>query len=310
VATPQGTVLVCEVGPRDGLQNEKTILDVARKVDLIDQLSSCGFGRIEAVSFVNPARVPQMADAEQVMDNITRRPGTTYSGLALNLRGAQRALDSGIDRINFAFAVTETFNQRNQGRRIAESLQELESITELARDAGVPCTATLGASFGCPFEGIVPVETVGQLAGTVAGAGVDEVVIADTIGVGVPTQVTDLVGAVREAAGDVRIGCHLHHTRNTGIANAIAAIDAGVEVLDASVGGAGGCPFAPKATGNVPTEDLVYVLHGMGHLTPVRLPELLTVARWLESELGHVLPGMVKQAGLEWHENPVERTSV
>lgn len=205
--TEQNTVLVCEVGPRDGLQNEETILAPRRKVELIDQLSSCGCERIEAASFVNPDRVPQMAHAEQVMNDITRRRGTSYSGLVLNLRGAKRALDSGVDRINFAFAVTETFNQRNQGRRIAESLQDFERMAELARDAGIQCTATLGASFGCPFEGEVPVKTVGQLAHRVTVAGADEVVISDTIGVGVPTQVTALVRAVRAAAGDVRLGC-------------------------------------------------------------------------------------------------------
>lgn len=294
-------VLVCEVGPRDGLQNEARTLTPRRRVELVDRLSSCGFERIEAVSFVSASRVPQMAFAEEVMRGITRRAGTTYSGLALNLRGARRALDCGVDRINFAFAATETFNRRNQGRPIAESLRELADVAERARDANVPCTATLGAALGCPFEGVVSVDTVAGLAGQAARAGADEIVLADTIGVGVPSQVAALVRAARDAAGDVRLGCHLHDTRNTGIANAVAALAEGVETLDASVGGAGGCPFAPGATGNIPTEDLLYVLHGMGYQTGVGVAEVIAAAEWLEREIGHPLPGMVKRAGLDWH---------
>lgn len=300
-----GEVLVCEVGPRDGLQNEARVLTPQRRVELIDRLSACGFQRIEAVSFVSPKLVPQMADAEDVMGRIDRRPGTAYSSLVLNLRGAQRALACGVDRLNFAFVVTETFNQRNQGRSRDESLGEFEQIAGLARDEDVPCTVTLGASFGCPFEGPVDPRSVAALAAAVVGTGADEVVISDTIGVGVPTQVTRLVQAVRDVAPTVRLGCHLHHTRNTGLANAVAALHEGVELLDASVGGAGGCPFAPNAAGNIPTEDLLYLLQGMGYAVPVDLPALIPVAAWLETELGHRLPGMVKQAGLEWHPAPV-----
>lgn len=298
---PRDRVLVCEVGPRDGLQNEERVLPPAVRAELVDRLAACGFERIEAVSFVSSKRVPQMADAEQVMHLVDRRPGTAYSGLVLNVRGAERALACGMDRINFAFVVTESFNQRNQGRTVDESVAEFERVAAAAQLAGVPCTVTLGASFGCPFEGPVPAASVAALARAVTDAGADEVVVSDTIGVAVPTQVTEVVGRVREAAGRVRLGCHLHHTRNTGIANAVAALAEGVEVLDASVGGAGGCPFAPNASGNVPTEDLLYTLQGMGYDLPVDLPRLLSVAGWLEQQLGHRLPGMVKQAGLEWH---------
>ncbi|MPZ61288.1 MAG: hydroxymethylglutaryl-CoA lyase [Propionibacteriales bacterium] len=298
---PGPGVLVCDVGPRDGLQNEDRILTAAQRADLINELADAGCPRIEAVSFVNPKRVPQMAHAEEVMERIVRSPSTTYSGLVLNIRGAERAVDCGIDRINFAFAVTETFNQRNQGSTVQESLAAFEQIAELARDADIPCTATLGASFGCPFEGPVPAARVAKLAAALANCGADELVISDTIGVGVPTQVSALTNAVRDVAENMTIGCHFHNTRNTGIANAATALAEGVRLLDASVGGAGGCPFAPKATGNICTEDLVYMLHGMGYETGIDLPNLLRVAEWLESELGHQLPGMVKQAGLNWH---------
>ena len=296
-----GSVTVCEVGPRDGLQNEDQVLSPQRRADLIDRLSACGFERIEAVSFVSATRVPQMAGAEAVLEHITRRPGTDYTALVLNVRGAERAVASGVDRINFAFVVTETFNRRNQGRSVAESLRDAEQIMDMARAAGIPCTVTLAASFGCPFEGPVAPGAVASLAAAAAGAGADEVVLADTIGVAVPTQVRDVVAAVRAAAGRVRLGCHFHNTRNTGLVNAVTALAEGVEILDASVGGAGGCPFAPKATGNIPSEDLLYLLQGMGYDVRVDLPRLLLVATWLEGELAHQLPGLVKQAGLTWH---------
>jgi isopropylmalate/homocitrate/citramalate synthase len=295
-------ILVCEVGPRDGLQNESRLLTVAQRSELIDRLAWAGCQRIEAVSLVNPKRVPQMADAEAVMRNVHKRADTTYSALVLNLRGAQRALDCGVDRLNFAFAVTETFNQRNQGSSVKGSLATFERIVQLAAGAGLPCTATLGASFGCPFEGPVSPARVGRLASAVADFGADEVVISDTIGVGVPTQVTDLIDATRNAVGELPLGCHFHNTRNTGIANALMALQEGVELLDASVGGAGGCPFAPNATGNICTEDLVYMLDGMGYETRITLSDLIPVAQWLEDQLAHPLPGMVKAAGVDWHD--------
>lgn len=291
-------VTICEVGPRDGLQNEAKLLSVETRVELIDRLSACGLPRIEAVSFINPQRVPQMAQAEEVLARIKRRPGTRYAGLVLNERGAERAIAAGVDELHFAQAVTETFNQRNQGASVAESADQFERIAARARQAGIYCTATIGVSFGCPFEGRVAEEAVWALAERFYRAGAQEIVLADTIGVGVPTQVTMFIAGLYERLGvDVPIGCHFHNTRNTGMANACAAIAAGVRLLDASVGGTGGCPFAPKATGNIPTEDLVYMLRGMGYQTGVDLGGLIDTAIWLERALEHQLPGMVMKAG-------------
>lgn len=298
-----GPLVVCEVGPRDGLQNEERVLPVATRVALVDRLSTCGFARIEVGSFVSPRRVPQMADTEAVFAAITRRPDTTYVGLALNPRGAERAVASGVDRLSFAFVATETFNQRNQGRSVDESLRDLEEVVQIATAGGVRTTAYVGASFGCPFEGPVAPERVLDLAVRAHACGVDEVSFADTIGVAVPTQVTAVVaGAAARLPPDVRLGCHLHNTRNTGIANAVAAFNAGVSVVDASVGGAGGCPFAPKATGNIASEDLVYLLDGMGITAGVDSRAVVETAHWLEEQLGRRLPGMVKDAGVDWHE--------
>jgi isopropylmalate/homocitrate/citramalate synthase len=294
-------IVVCEVGPRDGLQNEERVLSVADRVALVDRLSACRLPRIEVGSFVNTRRVPQMADTERVFDAINRRPDTAYVGLSLNVRGAERAIASGVDRLNFAFVVTETFNQRNQGRTVNESLRELRRVVSLASAAGVPTTAILGASFGCPFEGPVPPERVIELATAARSCGADEISFADTIGVAVPAQVTAVARRAREVLPHVRLGCHLHNTRNTGIANAVAALDAGITLLDASVGGAGGCPFAPRATGNIATEDLLYLLDGTGVATGVDTAALIETAQWLEQRLGHRLPGMVKDAGLDWH---------
>lgn len=292
-------ITICEVGPRDGLQNEKKLLSVEARVQLIDRLSACGLARIEAVSFVHPQRVPQMAQAEEVLAQITRQPGTRYAGLVLNERGAERALNAGVDELHFAQAVTETFNRRNQSASVAESVAQFERIAALARRAGIYCTATIGASFGCPFEGLVAPDTVWALAERLSQAGAQEIVLADTIGAGVPSQVTTLINGLRERLGvDMPIGCHFHNTRNTGLANAYAAIAAGVRLLDASVGGAGGCPFAPKATGNIPTEDLAYLLRGMQLATGIDLAGLIETARWLEGALEHPLPGLLMKAGL------------
>lgn len=297
-----GQLIVCEVGPRDGLQNEARVLTVAERVELIDRLSECGFPRIEVGSFVSPRRVPQMAEPEAVFAAIQRRPGTEYVGLALSTTGARRAIASGVDRLNFAFVVTETFNQRNQGRTVAESLAELAEVVQIAADAHVPVTAILGASFGCPFEGPVQPQHVAQLAARAQSCGVSELAVADTIGVAVPAQVADVVGRLRTLIPtDMVLGCHFHNTRNTGFANAVAAVTAGANELDASVGGAGGCPFAPKATGNIATEDLLYLLDGSGIPTGVDVNGVIAAAEWLEGRLGHKLPGMVKDAGVNWY---------
>ncbi len=292
-------VTICEVGPRDGLQNEPRILSVAERVVLIDRLSAAGLPRIEAGSFVDPRRVPQMAQAEEVLSRIHRRRGTAYAGLVLNVRGAERAIAAGVNEIHFALAATETFNQRNQGATVVESLRQLERIVTLASDAGIRCTAAIGAAFGCPFEGAVAPERVWSLAIELRRTGAAEIILADTIGVGVPSQVKVLVSGLRERLdATVPIGCHFHNTRNTGMANAAAALEAGVRLLDASIGGTGGCPFAPRATGNIPTEDLAYMLRGMGLQTGLDVPVLIETAQWLEGALGHLLPGMVMKAGL------------
>jgi hydroxymethylglutaryl-CoA lyase/(R)-citramalyl-CoA lyase len=289
-------VTICDVAPRDGLQNDAKVLEAAVRAELVDRLAAAGLPRIEAVSFVNPARVPQMAGAEEVVAAIERRPDVVYAGLVLNERGYDRLVTTGLDEVHFAFAVSETFNQRNQGRTVEDSAAAIERMLERARDDGIRATVTLGTSFGCPFEGAVDPGRVLELASRFAAGGADEIVFADTVGVGVPRQVRELV---RAGVGlGVPIGVHLHNTRNTGMANAFAAVEAGVAVLDASVGGIGGCPFAPRATGNICTEDLVYLLHGEGIETGVDLDALVGVAQWLEGVLGRELEGMVYRAGV------------
>jgi hydroxymethylglutaryl-CoA lyase/(R)-citramalyl-CoA lyase len=289
-------VTICDVAPRDGLQNDAKVLEAAVRAELVDRLAAAGLPRIEAVSFVNPARVPQMAGAEEVVAAIERRPDVVYAGLVLNERGYDRLVATGLDEAHFAFAVSETFNQRNQGSTVEDSAAAIERMLERARDDGIRATVTLGTSFGCPFEGAVDPGRVLELASRFAAGGADEIVFADTVGVGVPRQVRELV---RAGVGlGVPIGVHLHNTRNTGMANAFAAVEAGVAVLDASVGGIGGCPFAPRATGNICTEDLVYLLHGEGIETGVDLDALVGVAQWLEGVLGRELEGMVYRAGV------------
>jgi isopropylmalate/homocitrate/citramalate synthase len=265
------------------------------RAELVNRLAAVGVPRIEAVSFVNPARVPQMAGAEEVVHAIDRRPGVVYAGLALNEKGYDRLATTGLDEVHFAFACTETFNQRNQGATVADSIATAGRIVARAHADGRRATVTIGASFGCPFEGRVEPGRVLEIAAEVVGAGPDELVFADTIGVGVPRQVRRLVG---EAVGlGLPVGVHLHNTRNTGYANAFAAVEAGATVLDASLGGIGGCPFAPRATGNIATDDLVYLLQGEGIETGIDLDALLEVTGWLQDVLGRELEGQVYRAG-------------
>ncbi len=289
------TVTICDVGPRDGLQTEERRLDPETRAELVNRLAGAGLPRIEAVSFVNPARVPQMAGAEEVVEGIERRDGVVYAGLALNEQGYDRLAVAGLDEVHFAFASTETFNRRNQNASPEESLEAAARIVARAHAGGIRATVTIGTAFGCPFEGAVDPARVLGFAQRLAEAGADEIVFADTVGVGVPRQVRELVGEAASLGPPV--GVHLHNTRNTGYANAYAALEAGATVLDASVGGIGGCPFAPRATGNISTEDLVYLLHGEGVATGIDLDELITVAEWLETELGRQLPGQVYRAG-------------
>ena len=288
-------VQVVDVGPRDGLQNEDRTLAPEIRAELCDRLAAAGIPRVEAASFVNPKRVPQMAGAEEVMAAIDRRPGTSYAGLVLNEKGYERAVEAGVDEVRYAFPVTETFARRNQNTTVADATQLAGRLVERARLDGVRVSITLSAAFGDPFEGRVEPGHVLDIAGSVAVANPDEIVLADTIGVGVPNQVRELVeGALTFGT---TVGCHFHDTRNTGIANAAAAVEFGATVLDASVGGTGGCPFAPRATGNIATEDLVYLLHGMGHETGIDLEALIKVAEWLAQQLGKELPGQVHKAG-------------
>jgi isopropylmalate/homocitrate/citramalate synthase len=288
-------VTVCDVAPRDGLQNEATTLAPDVRAELVNRLAAAGVPRIEAVSFVNPARVPQMAGAEEVVGAIERDEGVVYAGLVLNEKGYDRLLPTGLDEVHYSFASTDTFNLKNANVPVEESLRAAGKIVGRAHADGLRATVTIGASFGCPFEGAVDPGRVLEIAGELADAGADEVVFADTIGVAVPRQVRELVGEGVKLG--VPVGAHLHNTRNTGFANAYAAVESGATVLDASVGGIGGCPFAPRATGNICTEDLVYLLQGEGVETGIDLGALITVAEWLEGILGRQLPGQVYRAG-------------
>ncbi len=278
-----------------GCRTIRSSSSLASRAEFVDRLAATGLPRIEVASFVNPARVPQMAGAEEVVAAIGRRPGVVYAGLVLNERGYERLLATGLDEVHFAFAASETFNERNQGAAVADSVAAAARIVGRAREDGLRSTVTIGASFGCPFEGRVDPGRVVEIAAQVAEAAPDEIVLADTIGVGVPRQVRELVSAVAQFG--LPVGAHLHNTRNTGYANAVAAVEAGATLLDSSLGGIGGCPFAPRATGNVATEDLVYLLHGEGIETGVDLDALIGVAEWLEGALGHQLEGQVYRAG-------------
>ena len=289
-------VTLYDVGPRDGLQNEPEVLDVETRAELVRRLAATGLPAIEVASFVDPRRVPQMANAEDVVTAVGAQSDVTRAGLALNERGYERLVASGLDEVRFAFGVTESFNQRNQGASVDESVAAATRIVTRAREDGLRSTVTLSVAFGCPFEGEMDPAHVLALAARIVDAGAPDVlVLADTIGVATPGAVRSLVA--RAAASGVPVGGHFHNTRNTGYANALAALDAGAVVLDASVGGLGGCPFAPNATGNIATEDLVYVLDREGVETGVDLEALIGVAAWLEDMLGRPLDGQLYRAG-------------
>ena len=288
-------IQIVEVGPRDGLQNEATVLDTATKVDFINRCVDAGVQRIEVASFVNPKRLPQMADAEAVLEQL-EPDAASYIGLVLNDRGFERARATAVDEVNLVVMVTDTFSQKNQAMTTAEAIAAVEAIAPRARAAGLPVSVTLSASFGCPYEGEVEVSRLVDVATQVAAAGIDELAIADTIGVAVPRDVHRRISAVRDAV-DVPLRVHVHNTRNTGYASALAAADAGVAVLDASLGGIGGCPFAPRATGNIATEDLVFALERSGYDTGLDLDALCRASDWLAEQLGRPTPGLVAKAG-------------
>jgi len=288
-------LIVCDVGPRDGLQNEARTLEPAVRAELCDRLAAAGLRRIEAASFVNPKLVPQMAGAEEVMAALHRVGGTAYAGLVLNEKGYERALAAGVDEVHYAFSAGDEFGKRNQNATTEAGLKTAIALVARARSDRMPVTVTISVAFGSPFDGPIPAEHVLKIVERLMAVPPDEICVADTIGVAVPSQVHQLVRGARELGATV--GAHFHNTRNTGYANAVAALEEGVVSLDASVGGAGGCPFAPKATGNIATEDLVYLLRGLGVETGIDLDALIGTSQWLGAQLGKELPGMLARAG-------------
>ncbi len=285
-----------EVGPRDGLQNEAPV-PTAGKVELIDALSRTGVGRIEAVSFVSPKAIPSMADAAEVWAAIERTDAVRWSALVPNLRGAQRALDAGFREIEVVVSASDTHNRKNVNRSTEESLDQIAGLLQAAHDAGATCQVIVSTAFGCPYEGDVPVRRVLDVAGRALADGADGISYGDTTGMATPSRVTALVGQTRSAFPDAALNLHFHNTRGTGLANVLAALQLGVTDFDASVGGLGGCPYAPGATGNVCTEDLVHMVEDMGVATGVDLEAMLTAAREAERLVGRTLPSQVLRAG-------------
>lgn len=289
---------IIEVGPRDGLQSEPEILPVEIKAEFIRRAVDAGIRRLEVASFVNPNKVPQMAGAEELVAALPRRDDVTYIGLVLNQRGFERARDCGIDEVGMVVVASDTYNRRNQGVSSDESVEAWLKIAAQAKAAGIRANIMVSSAFGCPFEGEVAPERVLEIVRRVAEAEPVELALADSIGVAVPSQVRDLLGRVAETVPGVPLRCHLHNTRNTGLANAQAAVEAGVASLDASIGGIGGCPFAPAATGNIPTDDLVYMLERSGIETGVSLAKIIETSLWLEKQLGRGVPAMLPKAGI------------
>lgn len=291
------SIELVEVGPRDGLQSEPEVVSTQIKLELIQRLVDAGLRRIEVASFVHPKLVPQMADAEAVMAGLPRKPGVQYVGLVLNRKGFDRALAAGCTEIGMVTAATDSFAQRNQGASVEDTILAWEEIALLARAAGIRAQVTVSVAFGCPFEGEVPTSRVVEIVRRLAMSNPLEIALADTIGVAVPDQVTRLLREVSAAVPHIPLRCHFHNTRNTAVANAHAAVSAGIRTLDASVGGVGGCPFAPNATGNVATEDLLYMLSRSGYDTGVDLERLIQTARWLETQRSKPVPSMLSKAG-------------
>ena len=293
------SVSIIEVGPRDGLQSEPEILSTESKLEFIGRAIDAGIRRMEVTSFVHPKRVPQMADAEDVIRGLPKRDDFTAIGLVLNKRGFDRARDVQIDEIGMAVIATETYNQRNNGTSIDGSVQAWLEMAAEAKKEGIRANVMISSAFGCPFEGEVPLQNVLDIVKRLLEEEPVELGFADSIGVGVPAQVTEMMGAVKEIAPDMPIRFHFHNTRNTGIANAQAAITAGVDSLDASIGGIGGCPFAPAATGNIPTDDLLYLLDRSGVETGVSLDKIIETSLWLDEQLGsRGIPAMLPKAGI------------
>jgi hydroxymethylglutaryl-CoA lyase len=289
---------IVEVGPRDGLQNEKAVLETPEKIDFIRRLEAAGARRIEAVSFVNPRRVPQMAGAEEIMAALPREAGRSRIGLVLNERGWDRAVASGVDEANVVVCATDGFGIRNQGASVADQLAALEAIAgKHELEGGPPVSLTISVAFGCPFDGEVPLERVVGIVSQAERLGIGEIALADTIGVADPWTVRTRIEAARKAAPKARLRMHFHDTRGTGLANAFASVEAGVDVLDASCGGLGGCPFAPAATGNIATEDLVYMLERAGFETGFDLDALIEAGRWIGERIDKPPVSSLSRAG-------------
>ncbi|MBL8642525.1 MAG: hydroxymethylglutaryl-CoA lyase [Rhodospirillaceae bacterium] len=292
-------VTLVEVGPRDGLQSEPKIMPTEEKVEFIKRAIDAGATRIEVASFVNPKRVPQMADAEAVLGQLPRDGRASYIGLILNMKGFERARDAKCDEMGYAVVASDTFAMKNQGMSSAETVKAWQDVGRVAKSEGFKTSVTIGASFGCPFEGEVSPDHVVDMAKRCAEVNPDEVALADTIGCADPVRVSELVSRVKAALpAGMKMRVHLHNTRNTGLANAYAAVMAGADFLDASTGGIGGCPFAPRATGNIPLEDLLYMLNRMGVETGMDINKVIATAEWVEARLGKPIPAMLGRAGV------------
>jgi hydroxymethylglutaryl-CoA lyase len=291
-----GQISVREVGPRDGLQNEDPV-PTEDKVELIDRLSATGVRRIEAVSFVRPAAIPQMADADEVWKRITRAPAVRYSALVPNLRGAARALDCGVTEIEAVVSASDTHNRKNVNRGTAESLDDIAVLIDRAHQRGAACQVIVSTAWGCPYEGDVPPARVISVAGRAVADGADSISFGDTTGMATPRRVRELVGGFRSAYPDIQLNLHFHNTRGTGLANVLTALELGVTDFDASVGGLGGCPYAPGATGNIATEELVHMVEDMGVATGIDLAAMIDAAADAERIIGRRLPSQVLRAG-------------
>jgi hydroxymethylglutaryl-CoA lyase len=294
---PADHVFIVEVGARDGLQNEAVLIDTATKIELVDSVVAAGVTRVEVASFVHPKLVPQMADAEDVVAGLQAHPGVSHIGLVLNPRGLERALATEVHEVNFVVGASEGFNNANQRAAVTETMASIAEMLPVAKAAGRRTTVTISVAFGCPFEGEVALANVVGLAERSAAAGADEIALGDTIGVATPADVRKLVKSVTGVIGNASLRGHFHDTRNTAVANVVAAVDGGVRVIDASVGGTGGCPYAPNATGNLPTEDAVYTLHRMGFSTGIDIEKMIATGHWLGEHLGKVLPSALGRAG-------------
>ena len=291
-------VSILEVGPRDGLQSEPEILPTEIKKEFITRTINAGIKNIEVTSFVHPKKVPQMADAEKLVESLPDRDDVTYIGLIMNQRGFERARDCGIDEVGMVIVSTDTYNMKNQNVITQQSIDNWLDIASSAKSAGIRTSVVIACSFGCPYEGEVDPEHIASIAEQILKGEPDVLGLADSVGVAVPNQIKTTFSLIKELAPTIPLRTHLHNTRNTGLANAAAAVEVGVSIIDASTGGIGGCPFAPKATGNIPTDDLLYMLDRSGIETGGNLKEIVKTTNWLENQLGRSVPAMVPKAGI------------